>query len=255
MASVGSVSSKIIGGITNFKPVQKCCNFFKKDPEKAIAYSTIASVVGKDGIGCYMYVNQSLNNEKIPEDKRKFVAALDLTNGILMIVAQLGLFFGMRKLNEPLFNKIFEKSFDKGGQVFKSIATKIRKTQRDAGETVSRKLTLRKEYDKIRKDCLDTFKFITELAAATILAKRVIVPFIATPLAQKVKNKMDNKLSTQKEETSAKTEKDDDDDNDDEHEELKTDVNLTKHEVYHNSNLLAKYVKHGIMPQNQGYKQ
>ena len=46
MASVGSVSSKIIGKITEFKPVQKCCDYFKKDPEKAIAYSTIASVVG-----------------------------------------------------------------------------------------------------------------------------------------------------------------------------------------------------------------
>ncbi len=250
MASVGSVSSKVIGSITNFKPVQKCCNFFKKDPEKAIAYSTIASVVGKDGIGCYMYVNQSLNNDKIPEDKRKFVAALDLTNGILMIVAQLGLFFGMRKLNEPLFNKIFQKSFDKGGQIFKSIATQIRKQQREVGETVSRKLTLKKEYNKIRKDCLDTFKFVTELAAATILAKRVIVPFIATPLAQKVEAKMGSKIADDKAKTSNKAEKDDDD----KEESCKEDINK-KLEAYHNSNLLAKYVRHGIMPQHLTYKQ
>ena len=241
MASVGSVSSKIIGGITNFKPVQKCCNFFKKDPEKAIAYSTIASVVGKDGIGGYMYVNQSLNNEKIPEDKRKFVAALDLTNGILMIVAQLGLFFGMRKLNEPLFNKLFQKSFDKGGQIFKSIATQIRKQQREAGETVSRKLSLRKEYDKIRKDCLDTFKFITELAAATILAKRVIVPFIATPLAQKVKNKMDAKFDSKNAEN--KVEKDDDDKHEDDNKIEEHKEEIKSQDVPHNSNLLSKYKK------------
>ena len=209
MPSVGSVSSRIIGSITNLKPVQKCCNFFKKDPEKAIAYSTIASVVGKDGIGCYMYVKQSLNNEKIPEDKRKFVAALDLTNGVLMIAAQLALFFGIRKLNEPLFNKIFNKTFDKAGQVFKTIATQIRKQQREAGETVSRKLTLKKEYNKIRKDCLDTFKFVTELAAATIVAKRVIVPFIATPLAQKVENKMGAKIES-KNKANNKSEKSED---------------------------------------------
>ena len=37
------------------------------------------------------------------------------------------------------------------------------------------------------------FKSVTELAAATILAKRVIVPFIATPLASKVEKYMDKK--------------------------------------------------------------
>ena len=26
----------------------------------------IASIVAKDGLGCYMYVNQSLHNDKIP---------------------------------------------------------------------------------------------------------------------------------------------------------------------------------------------
>ncbi len=196
MGTVGSISSKVIGKVTNLKPVRKCCEYFKKEPEKAIAYSTIASVVGKDGIGCYMYVKQSLNNEKIPDDKRKFVAALDLTNGVLMIASQLALFFAMRKFNEPLFNKLFKKSFDKEGQVFKTIASAIRKTQKDSGLSISRKLSIKKEYDEIRKGCLDTFKFVTELAAATILAKRVIVPFIATPLAEKVKNKMEAKTGT-----------------------------------------------------------
>ncbi len=239
MTSVGSVSSKVIGKVTEFKPVQKCCNFFRKDPEKAIAYSTIASVVGKDGIGCYMYVNQSLNNDKIPEDKRKFVAALDLTNGILMIAAQLALFFGMRKLNEPLFNKIFQKSFDKGGQIFKTISTKIRKQQREAGVPVARKIKIKKEYNNIRKDCLETFKFITELAAATILAKRVIVPFIATPLAQKVKDKMENKFDSKKSEN--KVEKDNDDKHEDDNKIEGHKDEIKSQEAGHNSNLLSKY--------------
>ena len=242
MASVGSVSSKIIGKVTKFKPLQKCCNYFRKEPEKAIAYSTIASVVGKDGIGCYMYVNQSLNNKKIPEDKRKFVAALDLTNGILMIAAQLGLFFAMRKFNEPLFNKIFQKSFDKAGQVFKTIATQIRKQQKSAGvppSQISRKITIKKDYDKIRKDCLDTFKFITELAAATILAKRVVVPFIATPLAQKVKDKMDYKFDK-----NAKVEKEDQDVDKDDDDKIKNNKEeINSKELPNNSNLLDKYKK------------
>ena len=251
MASVGSVSSKIIGKITEFKPVQKCCDYFKKDPEKAIAYSTIASVVGKDGIGCYMYVNQSLNNKEIPEDKRGFVAALDLTNGVLMILAQLGLFFGMRKLNEPLFNKLFQKSFDKCGQVFKTIATTIRKNQKDAGFPVSGKQTIKKDYKELRKDCLDTFKFVTELAAATILAKRVIVPFIATPLAQKIKDKMDLKIGSKKPALLDKDENDDDkhfDNTGKTEEEHREELHDYINKIHSNTNLLAKYAKHGVSP-------
>ena len=49
----------------------------------------ITSIIAKDGVGCYMYVNQSLHNDKIPDDKRKFVAALDLANGGLMILMQI----------------------------------------------------------------------------------------------------------------------------------------------------------------------
>lgn len=190
MASISSIGSKAIGSITRFKPLQKCCNYFEKDPAKAIAYSTIASVIFKDGIGCYMYVTQSLNNKKIPEDKRKFVAAYDLTNGILMMTTQVLCFFAMRNINKGLFSKLFKKSFDKNGDVLKSVATKVRMEQAKKGEDSTRKLLVGKEYNKIKKDCFDLFSFVTELAAATVLAKRVIVPMISTPLAKSVEKKM-----------------------------------------------------------------
>ena len=61
---------------------------YEKDDAKLIAGVGVASIVAKDGLGCYLYVKQSLNNDKIPEDKRKFVAALDLANGGLMIAMQ-----------------------------------------------------------------------------------------------------------------------------------------------------------------------
>ena len=73
---------------------------------------TVGSIVAKDGIGCVKYVSQSLNNDKIPEKQRNFVAALDLTNGILMILAQIGMFALMRKYSGPIFDKIFKKSFN-----------------------------------------------------------------------------------------------------------------------------------------------
>ena len=48
---------------------------FNEIPETALAVGTVSSIILKDGIGCAMYVTQSLNNDKIPEKKRKFVAA------------------------------------------------------------------------------------------------------------------------------------------------------------------------------------
>lgn len=201
---ISSISSQFVGSITKSKPMQKCCNYFKKNPEKAIAYATLTSLVGKDGIGCYLYVTQSLNNKRIPDDKRRFVAAMDLTNGILMMASQIAFFFAMRKFNEPIFNKLFQKSFDKEGKMFKTVATQIRKTQKDAqiaaqaagkeaGHSVTRKPELKEEYDALRGTCIAAFKNVVNIVAATILAKRVFVPFVSTPLAQYCTNKVDQR--------------------------------------------------------------
>lgn len=193
MVSISSIASKGIGKITTSKPMKALCNYFQKDPEKALAYTTVGSIVAKDGIGCAMYVYQSMNNKEIPEKRRNFVAALDLTNGILMIVSQIAMFFAMRKFNETLFPKLLSKSFDKQGVALKNITEQVRINQAREGIKPSKKFVIGKEYDKIKKDCFETFKFVTELAAATIVGKRIIVPFIATPLAQKVEKKMNEK--------------------------------------------------------------
>ena len=180
--------SKVLGAASNAKPMKKLGEQFQKNPENTLALMTVASIVVKDGVGCYKYVTQSLNNERIPEKQRNFVAALDLTNGILMILAQIGMFFAMKKFSEPIFNRLFKKSFnDKNA---KDIVTRIRMLQHKAGIEPARKLTIEKEYEKVRKEALDVFKFVADIAAATIIGKRVIVPFIATPLANIVKDKM-----------------------------------------------------------------
>lgn len=219
MASVDKISSftnsimkgasKALGVITKSKPVQWVGDEFQKNPEKALAYATVASIVVKDGVGCYKYVTQSLNNKEIPEERRNFVAALDLSNGILMILAQIGMFFAMRKFSEPIFNKLFKKSFNP--QNAENIASRIRMQQRAEGKDGMRRLVFDKEYNKVRKDALDLFKFVVDIAAATIVGKRIIVPFIATPIANNIKDKLDLKPSDKKEDSS-KIEIDEDDD-------------------------------------------
>ena len=78
--------------VSNTKLLDNVCENYRADNMKFITALGIFSILLKDGLGCYLYVKQSLNNKKIPSDKRKFVAALDLTNGGLMIGMQLLMF-------------------------------------------------------------------------------------------------------------------------------------------------------------------
>ena len=96
MAIIDSIS-RGMGKVSYWQPIKKLGEQFAKNPEKALGNAVVTSIILKDGIGCAMYVTQSLNNKKIPDEKRKFVAALDLTNGGLMILAQIGMFLAMRK--------------------------------------------------------------------------------------------------------------------------------------------------------------
>ena len=191
-SGIAKGASKLLGAASKVKPMQKLGEQFQKNPEQALALTTVASIVVKDGVGCYKYVTQSLNNEKIPEKQRSFVAALDLVNGVLMIIAQVAMYFAMKKFSKPIFDRIFKKSFNE--QNAKDIASRIRMQMDKEGLKAPRKLTINKEYEKVKEDALGVFKFVVDIAAATILGKRVIVPFIATPLANVVKGKMDEKI-------------------------------------------------------------
>lgn len=144
----------------------------------------IASIILKDGLGCYMYVNQSLNNEKIPEDKRKFVAALDLANGGLMIAMQILLHMTISnklmqsKMFNGLYGKCFSRSVTKG---YQAILKSQEKNKAMTGQEFHAAL------DVIHSKSVKAFSNITSLFAATTVGKRMIVPFIATPLADKTK--------------------------------------------------------------------
>lgn len=150
----------------------------------------VASIIAKDGLGCYLYVTQSLNNKDIPDDKRKFVASLDLTNGLLMILLQIGMFFTVshKVCQTKMFDKLFGKMFDRP----------IRKTyqalvKNQPGYEDLKGLDFNPKFEEIRAKVKDAFGGLTSLAAATIVGKRMLVPFIATPLAGKVEKKMNER--------------------------------------------------------------
>lgn len=157
---------------------------YEKDDAKFMAGIGVASIVAKDGLGCYLYVKQSLNNEKIPEDKRKFVAALDLANGGLMIAMQLLTFFTISNkiIQKKMFDKLFGKAFSRTAN--KTLQTKLKNSDKFCD--ISGK-DFHKARENNKKGLEKAFAYLTSLGAATLIAKRVIVPFIATPLADKTK--------------------------------------------------------------------
>ena len=190
--------SQGIGRVTKSRPMAALAKKWDKDPEGLLATSTVTSIILKDGIGCAMYVGQSLNNDRIPDEKRKFVAALDLTNGLLMILAQIGMFMAMRKYSGKIFDKVFNKTFNKIAQ--SQFVSRVRMKASELGESVMKKLGLQKTFKENKDTALGVFKFVLELSAATIIGKRVIVPLIATPMAKKVEQWM-NKGKDKKHQT------------------------------------------------------
>lgn len=186
---------KPIRWFSNSKIARKAGNEVYNNNRRYIDGLGVASIIAKDGLGCYLYVTQSLNNEDIPDDKRKFVASLDLTNGLLMIALQLLMFFTVshKVCQTKMFDKFFGRLFDRP---IKKTYQAIVKNQPGFEDMNSIKFT--QEFEKIRSNVKDAFGGLTSLAAATIVGKRMLVPFIATPLAGKVEKKMNEREAKQK---------------------------------------------------------
>ncbi len=148
----------------------------------------VGSVVAKDGVGCALYTYQSLHNENIPEDKRPFVAALDLTNGVLMITTQILMTIGFAKVQKKLFAKTLGKYFNRSAaKGYQSVLSKTEKFKGIGGDE------FHPAFDKYKGTVLSAFSQITGLAVSTIVAKRMVVPFLSTPLADKAKKWMMSK--------------------------------------------------------------
>ena len=194
-------AGRLLARFTKTGVVKVTDSQFWKDKERALGFATVGSIVAKDGIGCLMYVTQSMHNKKIPDERRKFVVSLDATNGILMIVAQILMFLAMRRYSGDVFNFIFKKSFNEKARqqllgrlrmLSKKGIAWAKKHNMELPE-VMRTVFSNKGFKEVRKDALDAFKFVLDTGAATIVGKRVIVPLIATPLAAKLEKWMNKK--------------------------------------------------------------
>lgn len=192
------------------------------NPTDMAATLALISTTTKDAVNCYYYTTQSLHNEKIPEEKRKFVAGLDLSNGILNVVVQFTLGSIVNKYSPKIFDKWFGNSF--GEEAGKKLYKKIVKS----GVTNWSEKSVIEGLSKRKKIAEGGFKVIAVLLVTQVIAKRIITPLLATPMAGIFKEQLEKREKLHPELKAVKTEKtekeDDDDDDDDKIEAKETDV-------------------------------
>lgn len=171
--------------------------FFRKwipeDPTHGAAGLALASTITKDALGCYYYTTQSLKNEEIPEDKRKFVAANDLSNGFYNVLIPIIFNKQITKAGDKTFEKHFAKYFDTNAA--QQLYGKINSLGYNCKfEDVEKVLT--KTSKKAAKAGLGV---VFALVISQVFCKRILTPLLATPSADHVKRFMqqyeDNKAA------------------------------------------------------------
>ena len=175
--------TKIIDSFYNSNIGKKLAN-----PKATVATAALiatVSNVSKDAVNCAYYTIQSLNNERIPEDQRKFVAALDLSNGIMNVGVQIATAFGLSDLVTSVFDNKIAKSKD-----FSLSEDVIKEKFRKLPEELKIKTTeaqFIKDYAKKMEGRVKLartgFTVLFVNIAMQILTKRIITPLFATPMA------------------------------------------------------------------------
>ena len=110
----------------------------------------------KDVVAYTVRYKTTMDNEQIPEKRRPFVAAMDLASGVVTAIAQIVVGFAIAspKLQGKLWDAMFKNAqFKNIGLAKKSFAT------------------------------------ILALVGSGVITERILVPLIATPMAEKMKNK------------------------------------------------------------------
>lgn len=147
--------SNIINPITHSKIFNNHLKRVINDDAFAAKTIVVCSVL-KDVFAYSVRYKTTMDNEKIPEKRRPFVAAMDMASGMVTAVAQIVVGFAIA--NPKVQNKLWDSLF-KGAQ-FKHIGTAKK-----------------------------SFATILALVGSGVITERIIVPLLATPLAAGLEKK------------------------------------------------------------------
>lgn len=157
----------------------------------------VASIITKDAAGCICYVYNDLTNKKIPPEQRPFSAAMDLANGVtsIAVMALMDNFFS------PAIKKGYESSTRKyfsDANVKKIAASVAKKGGISAEKALEQTKAKMKTLDQ---STISGFSALSKLVIVGIIAKRVVSPFISTPLASAIKPYVQKIFGKKKEDT------------------------------------------------------
>ena len=142
--------------ITNSELVNK--HIKKAIVDDTFAAKTLVAInVAKDVFAYGARFATTMQNKEIPEEKRPFVASMDLMSGVVTAAMQIGVGFSLA--NPKFQDKIWDKTF-KNCKFNDVVAAK------------------------------KGFSQILALIGSTVLAERILVPLIATPAAEQFEKKV-----------------------------------------------------------------
>lgn len=127
----------------------------------------LISSVALDTYGNFVDFYKTGKNKEIPKEKKPYIRAYKLMNGIISCLAQMGL--GLTVLNDSFQRNLANKLFG------------------------SLKKQGTKESLVLFNKCAKGVKAATTLIFATVIIKRLVVPFMVTPLASFIKDVFDTR--------------------------------------------------------------
>lgn len=142
---------KLASGLANLRPVKNHIIKSGSDP-KLLARTLLITSVSKDVFAYALRVKNTLNNDEIPEDKKNFTAKMDAATCVATAVTQIGAGF---IVSSEKFQSFFTD------KLFKSL----------------------KNSPKELKNAKAAFNAVSTLVLASIGAKRILTPLIATKIA------------------------------------------------------------------------
>jgi len=184
MVKISDIINKPLKHLANSNLMEKVCKHYRENDGRYIAAFSVGALIAKDAYSCAIYVAKNEKNKNIPEDKKKFISIMDIINFCFTTAVQLIAYSTISK--KAVQNKIFSKVL---GKHFSSerISKLESKLKTKFPQMTSDEIT--ENINKYKENIEVAFEHLFSLITTAILAKRVLVPFLATPLTEKVEEK------------------------------------------------------------------
>lgn len=153
------------------------------------AKSLLLTALVLDVYGNSVDAVKTLKNKEIPEEKRKYIAAYKMVNGIASFATEA--VFGFTVADEKFQKALSEKMF---GFLKKMDKQKFEKSFG----------FLKRSNTELFSNCSKGLQVASALVLATVFIKRLVVPFLVTPIASYLKKYMESRENKNKKEVMVK---------------------------------------------------